>query len=195
MIKKFFLVFICVCILSCSLFVASSAAGSHYTEYYQYNGQAISTSVAEVLSGYALNAIRTSPDLYRYWFAFRLDTYKYAIVLFSDIDSYSFDKSTYMCYVSDGCVMFYDQRLFSYQNSNQTYYQAGLSPNTDFNAPFTFQATRGYLIGNIDATIAVHPEYEDVLYYDYVVYILYTLIAFLLLFVAFKFMNKRWLLP
>lgn len=191
--KKFFLVFLSICLVFCSFFIPVSAAAD-YTEYYQYNGQAISTSVAEVLSGYAMNAIRTSPDMYRYWLAFRLDAYKYAIVLFYGLDSYSFDRSTYLGTVSDGCVMIYDQRLFSYQNGNQTYYQAGLSPYTDFSAPFTFQATRGYLIGNIDATIAVHPEYESALYFDYIKYILYTIVIFLFIFVAFKFLNKRWLL-
>lgn len=195
MINKIILVFLSICIVFCSFCIPVSSAGSVYTEYYQYNGQAISSSVAEILSGYALNALRQSPELYRYWVAFRIDSYKYAICLFSDIDSYSLNKDTLKATVNDGCVMIYDQRLSSYQTGTQIHYQAGLYPLSDFNAPFTLQFTRGYVIGNVDGTISVNSDAEISLYFDYFVYILYTLIIFLFLFVAFKFLNKRWLLP
>lgn len=194
MFKKIFIIFLSVCILS-SIFLIHSSAQSNYTEYYQYSGQAISSSIADVLSGYAISTIRTFPDLYRYWAAIRIDNYKYAILLFPDLDSYSININAMRVTVTEGCVLIYDQRIASYQNGTQTIYQAGLSPNTDYNAPFVFQLTRGYVIGNVDGCIAVNPEAEVIFYQDYILYILYTLIIFLFVFVAFKFLNKRWLLP
>lgn len=194
--KKIFIFFICGLLLVSSFVVPASAAGS-YTEYYQYNGQAISTAVSDVLAGYAINSIRQFPEYYRYWFSFRLDEYRYAIVLMPNADCYKMNTSTMIATVNDGIMIVYNQRLASYTtgtNYNQTYYQAGLEPTTIY-APLNIQFTRGFVVGNIADTINVHPEYESVLYFEYIKYILYTLVIFLLLFVSFKFLNKRWLLP
>lgn len=193
MFKRFLLIFLSICILSCSLFIHSSASGN-FTEYYEYNGQAISSSIADVLSGYAINTIRQFPDSFRYWVAFRVGEYRYAIVLFPEYDSYNLNTNTLKCVVDSCIVYFYNQRLASYTVGTQTRYQAGIEPDI-VTGPITVQFTRGYAIGNVDPAIAVHPEYEAVLYFDYILYILYTLIILLFVFVAFKFLNKRWLLP
>lgn len=197
MIKnKIIAVFLCLTLFITAFAFSASAAGS-YTEYYQYNGQAISTAVSDVLAGYAINSIRQFPDYYRYWFAFRLDEYRYAIVLMPDAECYNMNTSTMIGTVDDGIMIVYNQRLASYNTGsgyNQTYYQAGLEPTTIY-APLNIQFTRGFVVGNIADTINVHPEYESVLYFEYIKYILYALLIFLFLFVAFKFLNKRWLLP
>ena len=197
MLKNRILCFsLCLIVLVSAFVVPVSAAGS-YTEYYEYNGQAISTAVADILTGYAVNNIRQFPDIYRYWFSFRLDEYRYAIVLMPSVDSYKLNISTMVGTVNNGVMIVYNQRLSSYSNGtgyNQTYYQAGIETGNT-KGPFTIQITRGFFIGNIADTINFHPEYESVLYFDYIKYILYTVIVFLMLFVAFKFLNKRWLLP
>ena len=129
MLKNRILCFsLCVIVLVSSFVVPVSAAGS-YTEFYEYNGQAISTAVADVLTGYAVNSIRQYPDIYRYWFSFRLDEYRYAIVLMPSVDSYKLNTSTLVGTVYDGIMIVYNQRLSSYSTGtgyNQTYYQAGL---------------------------------------------------------------------
>lgn len=194
--KKILIFFICGLLLVSSFVVPASAAGS-YIEFYEYNGQAISSAVADVLCGYAINCIKQFPERYRYWFAFRLDDYRYGIVLMPSYDSYNLNPSTMIGTVSEGRIIFYNQRLASYNTGsgyNQTYYQAGLEPSY-VSAPLTIQFTRGFIIGNIADTINFHPEHESFLYFDYIKYILITLVAFLLLFVSFKFLNKRWLLP
>lgn len=194
MFKKIFIIFLSICVLSCSLLIQSSAAGN-YTEYYEYNGQAISSSNADVLSGIAINYMQTFPDIYKYWFAFRIGDYRYAIVLFSELESFSLNAGTNKASVSEGIVIFYNVRLNSYQNgSYNTYYQSGIESSVD-SAPINITFTRNYIIGNIPGCISVHPEYEASLYFKYIKYILYSIIVFLLLFVAFKFLNKRWLLP
>lgn len=133
MIKnKIIAVFLCLTLFITAFAFSASAAGS-YTEYYQYNGQAISTAVSDVLAGYAINSIRQFPDYYRYWFAFRLDEYRYAIVLMPDAECYNMNTSTMIGTVDDGIMIVYNQRLASYNTGsgyNQTYYQAGLEPTT-----------------------------------------------------------------
>lgn len=197
MLKNRILCFsLCVIVLVSAFVVPVSAAGS-YTEYYEYNGQAISTAVADILSGYAINYIKHFPDSFRYWFAFRLDEYRYAIVLMPSVDSYKLNSSTMVVTVNNGIMIVYNQRLSSYSAGtgyNQTYYQAGPEPG-NLAGPFTIQLTRGFIIGNVVNTINFHPDYESVLYFDYIKYILYTVVVFLMLFLAFKFLNKRWLLP
>lgn len=197
MIKnKIIAVFLCLTLFITVFSFSASAAGS-YTEFYEYNGQAISSSVADVLCGYAINCMKQFPERYRYWFAFRLDDYRYGIVLMPSYDSYNLNPSTMIGTVSEGRIIFYNQRLASYNTGsgyNQTYYQAGLEPSY-VSAPLTIQFTRGFIIGNIADTINFHPEHESALYFEYIKYILYTLLIFLFLFVAFKFLNKRWLLP
>lgn len=195
MIKnKIVSVFVVVTILF-TIFSFSSSAAEKYTEFYEYNGQAISSADADVLSGIAINLLRRSPDRYRYWCSFRIDEYRYAIVWMSDYDSYTLDSKTYKATVTDCVVNIYNKRLYSTSNNGyNTSYQAGIEP-VEYRGDIEVQFTRGYAIGNIPATINVHPEYESVLYFEYIKYILYTLVAFLLLFVAFKFLNKRWLLP
>lgn len=194
MFKKVFLIILCFCVLSCCFFIQSSAAGN-YTEFYEYSGQAVSSANADVLSGIAINYMQTFPDIYKHWFAFRVGEYRYAIVLFPELESFSLNASTNKATVSEGIVVFYNVRLNSYQNGNyNTYYQAGVESSVG-TAPTTIQFTRNYIIGNIPGCINVHPEYESVLYFEYIKYILYSIVVFLLLFVAFKFLNKRWLLP
>ena len=189
--------FILSFIILLSVFAVNVSAAGSFVEYYQYNGQAISTAISDVLAGYAINYLRDESYNYSYWFAFRIDEYRYALVFVPDLDSYSINASTMIGTVTQGRMHIYNQRLASYStgtNYNQTYYQAGLEPDT-YNAPLSIQFTRGFVVGNIPDTINVHPEYESVLYFEYIKYILYTLIFFMLLFVSFKFLNKRWLLP
>lgn len=195
--KKIICAVVSLIILVTVLCVPVSAAGS-YTEYYQYSGQAISSTTANTLEGYAFNYLRyrnpESNEIYNYWCAFRIDQYKYLILLANDYSDLVFNRSNFTVKLNDGIGVIYDEHLYSYNENNRVVYQAGLGTSYVYD-PITVQLTRGYVIGNVFNTSAVNPEHETSLYVKYIPYILYTLIFFLLLFVAFKFLNKRWLLP
>lgn len=194
MVKSKILCVIVSAVMLVAVLCVPVAAEGSYTEYYEYSGTAISATTANILEGYALNYMRTYDDDYNYWAACRISQYEYLLVCFKSLDDFVFDKTAFTAEALSGNGFIYNERLASYSDSIRTYYQAGLSP-TVISAPIRLQLTRGYVIGNINNSIAVNPEHETVLNHKYIQYILYTLIVFLLLFVAFKFLNKRWLLP
>lgn len=195
--NKIICVFAALIILVSALCVPVSAAGN-YTEYYEYSGQAISSTTANILEGYAINYLRYQNNdtgkKFNYWSAIRIGQYQYLILLCSERSDYTVNHNTFNFALNDGLGVIYDERLYSYTDNNRVVYQASLQPLT-ITEPIRVQMTRGYVIGNIEDTFAVNPEHEIILYIKYIPYILYTLIFFLLLFVAFKFLNKRWLLP
>lgn len=196
--NKIICIFVSLIILVSVLCVPVSAAGN-YTEYYEYSGQAISSTVANTLEGYAFNYLRyrnpSSGDKYNYWCAFRISQYQYLILCGVDYSDFVFDYIKFTVRLNNGIGIIYDEHLHSYNDGNRVVYQAGLKNGDYITAPITIQLTRGYVIGNLYNTTAVNPEHETVFNLKYIPYILYTLIFFLLLFVAFKFLNKRWLLP
>lgn len=195
--NKIICVFVSLIILVSAFCVPVSAAGN-YTEYYEYSGQAISSTVANILEGYAFNMLRYrnpfTDDIYNYWCAVRIDQYKYLILFAADYSDFVYDFRSFTIKLDEGLGVIYDEHLYSYNDNNRVVYQAGLQVAYVY-PPITIQLTRGYVIGNVYNTTAVNPEHETALYMRYIPYILYTLIFFLLLFVAFKFLNKRWLLP
>ena len=195
MIKKIFIVFVCVCLLSCCLIVPVSAASS-YTEYTQFSGFAFSDSMREIVSGYAYNYINSNflgNGIYNYWVAVRVDEYKYLLLLFEDLEDLQFTSSGVS--LVDGEAVLFDDHAHSYTDNYRTYYQLGTS--YVFNFPVNISVRYINTIGNISSS--VNPTFTDKSYFDNSILslqnIVYTLLVFLFLFVAFKFMNKRWLLP
>lgn len=195
MINKILSVFVCVCLLSCCLIVPVSAA-STYTEYTQFSGFAFSESMRDLISGYAYNYINSNnfgTYPYKYWVAVRVDEFKYLLLLFQDLDDLQFTSSG-VSLVSGEAVLF-DEHAHSYSDNYRTYYQLATSYVTSF--PVNINVRYINTIGNISSSI--NPSFNDKSYSENIIltleYIFYTVLIFLFLFVAFKFMNKRWLLP
>lgn len=182
--KKFLCLFIAV-VLIISVFTVTASAVS-YTEYYEYSGSGISSTVSNVLSGYAFNVLNDYANSYDSWFAVRVGQYQYLICIFTLTDEFLFTSLP-----EDGTYVLYDERMYSYQDNNYRY-QAGFR---FINEKVSLTLNRSYLIGNCYGTISVDTSEQTSLNVKYVRYILYTLLIFLFLFVMFKFLNKRWLLP
>lgn len=186
-IKRIFSVIVCAAVLMSCFLIQTSAAVS-YTEYYQYSGSAISDSLADKLTGYALNVISNSD--YRYWFAVRVAQYQYVIcfsVLPSDI---SLTSSSVQ--LKNGVYAVYDERKYSYQSgTNTTSYQVGISALTENSV--TVSLNRSYILGNISGSFGDGSFTSD-RNSDYLKWIFYVVLIFMLIDVAFQFIKKRWLI-
>lgn len=157
-------------------------------EYSEYSGSAISSTNSNLLEGYAFNLLNDSSNNYNYWVAVRVGQYEYLLCLFNSLDDYTCDTRLS---VSGACYL-YDERMYSYVDGINTRYQAGFE-YADTTATVTL--SRGYIIGNVPETIGVNTSDQTALNMKYVKYLLYSVLIFLLLWVAFQFLNKRWLLP
>lgn len=188
-VKNKFISCVLVAVLLVSVAVVPASA-AYYTEYYEYSGSAISSTIASTLESYAFNIINDNSNDYKYWVGVRVGQYEYLLFIYSSLDDLFINS---VIAFSTGQVYMYDEHLYSYTYGNSYRYQAGFSAVD--NVDVAVSLTRSYIIGNVPGTIAVNAEHETVFDMQYVEYILYTLIIFLLLFVAFKFLNKRWLLP
>lgn len=181
--KKIF----CITLIFVLLFsvLSFSASAESYTEYYQYSGSGISSTTSNILQGYAFNILNDYSNSYDSWFAVRVGQYQYLICVFTLTEDFEFSSLP-----EDGTYILYDERMYSYQDNTYRY-----QPGFKFVNDVSLTLTRSYLIGNCFGTISVDSSSQSSLDMKYVRYILYTLIIFLLLFVMFKFLNKRWLLP
>lgn len=179
-----------ICVLMMLLCVITiftvSASADSFTEFYEYSGTAISSTTSNILEGYAFNIMNDPVNDYDSWFAVRVGQYQYLICVFRMSEDVDFSSMP-----SDGTYVVYNERLYSYVD-NTTRYQAGF---TNVSGSVSINFTRYYMIGNCYGTIGVNMSDQASHDMKYVKYLLYTLIIFLLLWVAFKFMNKRWLLP
>lgn len=192
MVKNKIISCLLVVVLLVSVAVVPASA-AYYTEYYEYSGTGISTTIASTIESYAFNIINDSSNRYKYWTAVRVGQYEYLLFVYSSLDDLLINS---VISFSSGQVYMYDEQLYSYNTGttyNQTRYQAGFTPVD--NVDIAVSLSRYYIIGNVPGTIAVSADHQTAFDMQYVRYILYTLIFFLLLFVAFKFLNKRWLLP
>lgn len=179
MYKKIICIFVSL-ILLVSTFCISVSAESNYTEYFEYSGQAISSSVSNTLQAYAFNYMNDT--LYgnenaKYWAGIRVGQYQYLLWIFYHERDLSF---SYGPQLINGYAFIYDERMYSYVNDNRTYYQAGFR---EVSLPCTVEITRNNLIGNFYGTMAVNPVADnmsyDKLFSEFnlnLKYILYTLI-------------------
>lgn len=185
-VKKLICIFISVLFIFLIFCVPVSAYS--FTEYYEYSGSGISSTNSSLLEGYAFNLLNDSSNDYNYWVAVRVGQYEYLLCLFNALDDYSCGSTLS---VSGACYL-YDERMYTYTDGYNARYQAGFE-FADTSATVTL--TRSYMIGNVPETIGVNTSDQTSLDMKYVKYLLYTVIIFLLLWVAFQFLNKRWLLP
>lgn len=190
--NKIICIFVTVVLLVSVLCVPASAA-SNFTEYTKYSGFPISSSVQDILGGYAYNVMNDmTSTFYKHWVGIRVDEYKYLIMFFASMDDVTVSSSFTL---NKGVAYVYDERMHSYVDDYRTYYQPGIYP---VSLPCSVQISYLNVIGNIPQTMnseAVAYSRLDYNNFTNIKNILYTLVAFLLLFVAFKFLNKRWLLP
>ena len=182
--KRILCIFCCVAVLMSCLTLFASAAD--YVEYYEYSGVGISESVAKQLSSYALNFC--SSRGYRYWSAVRVGQYQYLIAFYNKDSDFHYGN---VAELFEGAYCIYDEHMYSYRDGNNTRYQVGMS-NISYSS-VTVQITRGYTIGNNSGNYGVS-SYTSDMDSVYLRYALYVLIIFMLLYVAFQFMKKRWLI-
>lgn len=195
MIKRIFCIFISV-ILIVSVLCVPASAETTYTEFTQFSGFAFSDSMRDIISGYAYNYVNSNnfgSKVYNYWVSVRVDEYKYLILFFEELSDLEFTSSGVS--LVKGEAVLYDEHAFSYTDSYRTYYQHGASYVASL--PVNVNVRYVNTIGNISSS--VNPSFSDKSYFEDILLslrdILICLFMFLLLFVAFKFLNKRWLLP
>lgn len=179
--------------MSCFVFSAS-AADYTYTEYYSYSGVGISDSLCTKLTGFALNYCREYG--YSHWCAVRVDQYKYLLCFVyssSDIDFLLLHSRSLDLY--NALFFIYDEHCFSYQNNNTTVYQAGFSSVRE-GASVRVSLNRSYIIGNIPGSFGNGSVTSEINSNNFVYlrFLLYVVIIFMLLYVAFQFIKKRWLI-
>lgn len=183
-IKKIAILLFCLFLFCASSFIICAA---DYSEYFEYSGVAISDTIASRLQGYAVNYMASHP--YRYWLSLRVGEYQYLIAFFNDLEDYSASSVLQL----DGVYVVYDEHYYSYTTGSgasiRTYYQAGFSDVYDM--PVSVSLSRGYFVGNFAGTVAVNGSQTDS-NTSYLKYILYIILIFLFLYIAFQFVKKRW---
>ena len=95
------------------------ASAAYYTEYYEYSGTGISSTIASTIESYAFNIINDNSNRYKYWTAVRVGQYEYLLFVYSSLDDLLINS---VISFSSGQVYMYDEQLYSY-NTGTSYNQ------------------------------------------------------------------------